>query len=221
MCEFCKEPIPLSALRCNACDSYQNGKQCRICKEPLPEGALKCNKCGTYSSWQRYFGVSSTVLSLLVALVASLSPAITAVSNFIDRDSHTNFKLATTDDNFLYLAVWNTGHKASALLGGHLNFGSLPIDDVELDLPEADSQDAKNVIPKEDRVRIEMTVPVFQGLRKGDYIYTKEEIQKILLGPQRVTLFLNIEESNGKTTLARDTFPIERIQKFIMGRMYK
>ena len=219
-CAFCKEPMPQNALRCNACQAYQNGKLCEVCKQPMPKDAVKCNACDSYRNWRQYTAISSTILSLLVALVAVLSPAITALSTFLDRHSHTNFKLASANNDVIYLTVWNTGQKPSAILGGRLNFGDLQIDAVDLDLPDTYVQEGKNVIPAKDRVMIALTVSPFQELSNHGNHYKRDEVLEILK-QKRVNLFLNLEESNGEAASPHDTFGSERIETFITGRMYR
>ena len=55
----------------------ENRKQpCRVCKEPIQIGALICNVCKSRQDWRRHVTVSSSVLSLLVALVSVTGIAI-------------------------------------------------------------------------------------------------------------------------------------------------
>src|SRR5882724_7238207 len=59
---------------------------CILCREQIPSGAKICTKCDSYQDWRRYFGVSSTVLSLLVALVSVLTVAVPVVRNALTPD---------------------------------------------------------------------------------------------------------------------------------------
>ena len=54
---------------------------CRLCRNPIPVEAKFCTECDTYQDWRRYFGVSSTILSLLIALFSVLTVAIPVVRN--------------------------------------------------------------------------------------------------------------------------------------------
>ncbi len=54
---------------------------CRLCCSPIPVGANFCSECDTYQDWRRYFGVSSTILTLLIALFSVLTVAIPVVRN--------------------------------------------------------------------------------------------------------------------------------------------
>lgn len=50
-------------------------KPCRICARPIPLAAVKCADCFSYQDWRSGFGVSTTVLSMLVALVSVVAAA--------------------------------------------------------------------------------------------------------------------------------------------------
>lgn len=45
-------------------------KTCWACREDLSEGQVICLKCNSWQNWQRYMNLSSSTLSLLVALVS-------------------------------------------------------------------------------------------------------------------------------------------------------
>jgi hypothetical protein len=57
------------------------GVSCLECREPLRAGAGKCVRCNAYQDWRRYFAFSTTVLSLLIAL---LSVATVCIPVLID-----------------------------------------------------------------------------------------------------------------------------------------
>src|SRR5258708_28682650 len=57
------------------------GSRCVTCREKIERGAKICIRCNQFQDWRRFFGLSSTILSLLVALVSVLSIAIPAVLN--------------------------------------------------------------------------------------------------------------------------------------------
>lgn len=59
---------------------------CRVCKEPIKRGALKCRNCDSYQDWRRFFGVSSSVLSVLVALFSVLTVLVTTASHVFTKD---------------------------------------------------------------------------------------------------------------------------------------
>src|ERR1700761_1819971 len=51
-------------------------KHCRFCYSPMPVAANKCVACQEQQDWRRYLGFSSTILSLLVALISVVTFAI-------------------------------------------------------------------------------------------------------------------------------------------------
>jgi len=52
-----------------------------VCHNEIPRGAKICTECNSYQDWRRHFGISSTILSLLVALFSVLTVAIPVVRN--------------------------------------------------------------------------------------------------------------------------------------------
>jgi predicted nucleic acid-binding Zn ribbon protein len=73
--------------------------RCFLCRKPIPRGARICTECNTYQDWRKYFGFSSTVLSLLVALVSVLTVAIPVIRNALTPDR---------SDVYCALLTWNT-----------------------------------------------------------------------------------------------------------------
>jgi len=51
-------------------------KDCRVCAEPIRRQANKCTHCGSFQNWRSVLPVSSTILSLLVALVSVTTTAV-------------------------------------------------------------------------------------------------------------------------------------------------
>jgi hypothetical protein len=81
LCSVCREEIPPGALVCKTCKSAQDWTSCSMCREVIPKGALICRSCKNFQDWRRHFGLSSTILSLLVALVAVLNTTIPVLIN--------------------------------------------------------------------------------------------------------------------------------------------
>jgi hypothetical protein len=51
-------------------DSEGSAKQpCRVCREPIPLGAIKCTLCSSYQDWTRYLLRWSTITVAILALV--------------------------------------------------------------------------------------------------------------------------------------------------------
>ena len=67
-------------------------KACRICARPIPVEAKKCADCLSYQDWRSSLGVSTTVLSMLVALVSVVAAATPGfVSLLAGQDSKLAF----------------------------------------------------------------------------------------------------------------------------------
>lgn len=53
-------------------ENGHEAKPCRVCAEDIKSSARKCVHCGSWQDWRSNLGLSTEVLSLLVALVAVL-----------------------------------------------------------------------------------------------------------------------------------------------------
>ena len=68
--------------------STDNSVQCKICKEKIHKYALKCTHCGSFQNWRRHLGLSTSFLSILVALISVLTVFITIIlDSSIKNDS--------------------------------------------------------------------------------------------------------------------------------------
>jgi hypothetical protein len=85
-------------------------KLCKVCAEPIKKTARVCIHCNNYQDWRAELNVSSTVLSLLVALVSVLTAAVPALMTATTpRDSHLSFSDQGTTENLISLLVTNSG----------------------------------------------------------------------------------------------------------------
>ena len=60
---------------------------CRVCKEDIRRGAMKCIHCDSFQDWRRYATLSSTVLSLLVALVSVLALGVPLLASSLKSEN--------------------------------------------------------------------------------------------------------------------------------------
>jgi hypothetical protein len=58
-------------------------KSCKVCGEDIRAAAQKCTHCDSFQDWRRNLTFGSTVLSLLVALVAVLTAAVPVIKSAI------------------------------------------------------------------------------------------------------------------------------------------
>jgi hypothetical protein len=89
----------------------QTQKLCRTCSQLIPSLAKKCTHCGDFQDWRSHLGMSTTVLSLLVALVSVSSQAIPVILSAIKPEASAEIRatLQGSDRFFLTILATNTG----------------------------------------------------------------------------------------------------------------
>ena len=96
-------------------------KPCRICAAQIPGAAIKCTACDSYQDWRGGFGINATTMSLIVALVALLPAAIRGVSDLLTpKDSHIIVGKPELQLDYFIQFVSNTGVRPGAITGGAL-----------------------------------------------------------------------------------------------------
>jgi hypothetical protein len=119
-CKICKEEIPEGAIYCTHCGRYQNIElvRCKICKQEIPLGAQYCTYCNRYQDVRRVFGLSSTVLSLLVALFAVLNNTWPLLVKIVTpSESNVHCSLLEWQSDYVKLVVSNTGISPAVVRG--------------------------------------------------------------------------------------------------------
>lgn len=96
-------------------------KACRVCGEAIQVSARKCIHCTSYQDVRRYFGFSSTILSLLVALFAVIGQAAPAIKSIFHKPE-ADITYAVQDASFrrLTILVVNDGDRSGAVSSGLL-----------------------------------------------------------------------------------------------------
>ncbi len=61
-------------------------KKCKICKENISRNVVVCPHCNSFQNWRRHLGLSSTFLSILLALISVLTVFITVASNSMTKN---------------------------------------------------------------------------------------------------------------------------------------
>jgi hypothetical protein len=119
----------LSDKRATTADvSTEEGRgktRCNTCLEPIWIGAQKCTHCDSYQDWRRVFGFSSTVLALMVSLIAVLGATVPKI---VDLFSAQDSKLQLAqhpifEGGHLYVMATNKGTK-----DGVVEFATMTID---------------------------------------------------------------------------------------------
>jgi hypothetical protein len=92
----------------------EDSKPCVVCQEPIKRHATKCVHCGSYQDWRSNisFSLSTSVLSLLVALVTVLTAAVPVFKEALtpkNSDLTFSFQGASTDPIRLIVLATNRG----------------------------------------------------------------------------------------------------------------
>lgn len=211
-CSMCGEDIQQTAKRCKECKSLQFTTQCVVCKEFIPSNADYCNQCKSYQDKRRYFGyfsLSQTALALIVAVLAFLGSSLTAVNEFVHRDSETTiaFQGATADE--ITLTAMNTGRSPSLLRRYYLKSEDPnALERAELALI-VDPKLLGNVVPANGGLTIRLRTNGLVTKLSDEQL--REKVRAL-----NMTVYVEVQESDrGKHTI-RDTFPASGIELFIM-----
>lgn len=91
-------------------------KRCVACAEPINAAATKCIHCSTDQDRRRYLSLSSTALSLLVALVSVLTAAVpVAIIALTPKNSHLVFSAQGVTPGKIALLVSNQGIRPGSI----------------------------------------------------------------------------------------------------------
>lgn len=226
-CQWCGKELNDDEPFCTNCKFALKGAQCNICKAPMWPDAVRCNACGSYRGLRRFFNFSTTVPTLLSALVAITITAIVPLMTYYrERNSHTVIRVVRSDDNQIFLKVWNTGRKPSALIGYRLKFEKMPkAGKREATLEPTDEKTESVIEPKAKATTIALSVPLSTELLKDQY--TPEEVKAYLADRKAwieipVTVEVDVRESDddaGQTRPVRDPIVAQQIAKFLQRIM--
>ena len=115
-CLVCGNTIPKATRKCHYCDSREYKRLCEVCGKNLPFKAKQCIECKSYQGGLRqYFGMSQTVLALVVALLSVLTPLLKQIADYANRHSATTIAFQSTTDQEITINVMNTGRARSVL----------------------------------------------------------------------------------------------------------
>jgi len=91
-------------------------KACRVCASQINSAAKKCIECDSYQDWRGALGISSNILSLLVALIAVLTAAVPVLTKALTPDkSDVRVSIQVLSDQNLSIFVSNTGNRPASL----------------------------------------------------------------------------------------------------------
>lgn len=93
-------------------------KPCRSCQSAMPLAANKCVKCSSVQNWERYLGLSGSILGLLVALVSVSAFALPIVKNVLSGPPKAKPSLSVVSnysERELAVAVGNGGRSSAVI----------------------------------------------------------------------------------------------------------
>jgi hypothetical protein len=94
-------------------------KACRNCASEIPVAAVLCKECKSYQDWRGWLSVSQTGLALAVALVSVIgSTAPVLIEQFSAKNSKLSLNFAGTVGGEALLAVANPGNRGGTILTG-------------------------------------------------------------------------------------------------------
>lgn len=92
-------------------------KPCRTCAKPMPAAALKCTECDSYQDWRRLFSFTTSLLSLLVALIAVSTAAAPVIKETLQpARSKLSFQFLDSEPPSRVLAFATNGGTRSAVI---------------------------------------------------------------------------------------------------------
>lgn len=96
-------------------------KPCKICAEEIKVAAKQCIHCKSYQDWRSRLGFSTTILSLLVALVSVLTTAVPVVKTAITpNNSVLTFTVQGSTLDTILVLVSNLGNRPGSVAHGAL-----------------------------------------------------------------------------------------------------
>jgi len=161
--------------------------------------------------WWFYLSLEVKIAAAAALLVLILF-ARPAINHFLP--SRTRLKSADANVQAIVAHVVNSGPKSSTLVGERLKFGALPIEDKELRL-----ETSPTIAPGERDVKL-IALELVTKCGNDGIRPNKHKIEP-LLGPQPITLEIDIRESDdapGKSRRQFVTFPAAQL-KPLVGRL--
>jgi hypothetical protein len=96
----------------NHAETREQKGPCTTCLEPIWIGAKKCTHCDSYQDWRRFLNFSSTVLALMVSLVAVTTTGVPIIWEVLKgRDSDIRIATPSIENGRVYVLATNFGKK--------------------------------------------------------------------------------------------------------------
>jgi hypothetical protein len=107
-------------------DSSQESKPCAVCGEKIATVALKCIHCESYQDFRRYSPLSSTILSLIIALISVATLAVPILKKtFQGENSEILISTVIPEDRKVSVFVSNSGTRPGAIIEAFMDISGL------------------------------------------------------------------------------------------------
>lgn len=210
LCTMCGNFLQYDAMVCDSCKTPQFKKQCVSCGYFIPFRAVQCKECKSYQGWRKHFGLSTTVLALLVALISVLTPLLRAAIEFATRHSETSIAFQGETIDEIRISAMNTGRSPSLLRSYQLVSGDHDVlQDARLELVAESPERPANVVPPNAGITVRLRVNgMTTSLSPAEL---REKLNALVM-----TVQTEVEESDGGKHTVSDSFPALRIEQVIL-----
>ena len=98
---------------------------CTFCKNVINPEAVKCPKCGSFQNWRKNINLSTTLVSLLIALISVTGIVVPILWQALTPSrSQVSVEHAFVTDNFAYLYLANSGSRPALIETIKLRIGN-------------------------------------------------------------------------------------------------
>lgn len=107
-------------------ESVPEVKKCFMCQSTIPFAAMKCTECDSYQGWRRFLGLSSSILTLLIALFSVLGLVVPVLlTTFDDKVAQLSVARAVIVEDKIEVALVNYGERSAYVssIGIHTEAG--------------------------------------------------------------------------------------------------
>lgn len=174
-CGSCGTPVSATASVCHECGRFpRNERRCVSCRRPMDPDARTCGGCGAVQGFRGYLNISQTTLSLVVAIISSLTALGAVMTNLWSPRSerHVYFQALASNQGEetdpaerrrFWVLVTNTGKRPVGVRGArlHLTGSPKPIA-VRIVRPEVENRS----VEKGESLMVELELP---GWSPEDY----------------------------------------------------
>ena len=190
-------------------------RNCTVCAAALlAPGALRCNACGRYQrGWRSLGEVSTATLALLSTIFSALAATVAWGSGLMNRHSRTAITFLSADASAVTISATNSGRRTSVVRDVVLAFDeSAGIARTQLHFVRGETR-LLNAVQPGQSIALDYQAP-------GGYA-TKQTWAQVheVLGKTMVTLEVEVEESNGRRAVRKETFAASRIADFVLAQI--